>query len=57
MATRSERYAAKMAYQLCLMRGKTTSYQCGHICRVDFDANCVYVQGKAIPIAKSWIYL
>jgi len=53
MATHNERYRAKQAYQLCLMRGISASDNC----RVDFAANVVYVDGKAIRIAKAWLSL
>lgn len=55
--TRTERYCAKQAYQLCLMRGLTQSTVAGKECLVSLRDNTVFVDGIGVPIAKAWLYL
>lgn len=62
MITRTERYAAKQAYQLFLMTGKTDSRTAGLTCWVVPQANSVLVwldgvTWKSVPIAQSWANL
>lgn len=63
MSTRSTiRYAAKLGYQLGLMRGTYQSHQCGMLVTHDFDArNMIVVDSDGcehhVPIAKAWLYL
>ena len=65
MPTRSTiRYAAKAAYQLALMTGRTESTQCKLPCKVDFQRGVVVVgsmwESEAfmeVPIAKVWATL
>lgn len=58
MNASSLRYAAKAAYQLCLMRGLYHSTQLGKLCLVDCSARIVTVlegdKRHSIKIAACW---
>lgn len=60
---RNVRYAAKLAYQLCVMRGKDESIQLDMHCQVINPDVWVTTDGGGrpecycVPIAKSWINL
>lgn len=57
MVTQTERYCARQAYQLCLMRGLYACTIAGKHCKVDMVDRVVLVEGNSVPIAKSWANL
>lgn len=62
MSKSSIKYAAKLAYQLCLMRGIYTSKQLGAVCHIDFGQRIVSVTDPAgnshnVAIRKGWAAL